>query len=217
LTTKGRDLCVLVPVLRRPHRIRPVLDSVAAATPGAEVLFVADADDASELEALEREGADFITVDGGYGAKINEAVRRTTPPLIFTAADDLHWHPGWFETAKGYLSDEIRVVGVNDLCSERVTSGVHATHFLMTRDYALRNLLDGSRGPWPECYGHWYGDDEVVGTAIKRGAIAFATDAIVEHRHYMNKKAALDYTYRKGQRTIRADKRLYLRRRRLWR
>jgi glycosyltransferase involved in cell wall biosynthesis len=214
--SSGRDLSILVPVLNRPHRVQPLLDSALAATPEAEVLFIADPDDQPEIDALEEAGANYLTYDHGYAGKINYGVRKTDRPLIFSAADDLHFHPGWLDIARAEITDQIHVVGTNDLCSDRVRAGTHATHLLMTRDYALLPTADGGRGPFCENYHHWFCDDELVETAISRNAIAFAIGSIVEHYHPMVGKADVDPTYIKGQSRQKQDKRLFHRRRKLW-
>jgi hypothetical protein len=100
-------------------------------------------------------------------------------------------------------------VGTNDLCSERVRTGKHATHFLLTRDYALLPLPDGKDGPFSTAYHHWYCDDELVVTAEAYGAIAFATNSIVEHFHPQAGKAEDDPIYRKGRSRQRADRRVF--------
>ena len=45
LVEMSAELVILVPVLRRPHNVRPLLESVRATTPGARVLFIADPGD----------------------------------------------------------------------------------------------------------------------------------------------------------------------------
>lgn len=211
------ELTILIPVLGRPHRVKPVLESAEAATPCANVLFIADPDDTDELEILTLEGADFIAPGGTYAQKINRAVREVTSPLVFTGADDLTFIPGWFETAKAYLSNETQVVGVTDQVTKRNRLGHHAPHFLMCRDYALTPTIDGGRGPFCEEYGHQYIDDEFIATARKRGVLHIAADSQVEHHHYFDGTADMDATYKKGLVTKNADARLFRRRRRLWR
>lgn len=210
------ELTILVPVLGRPHRVAPFLDSARKGTPGAEVLFIADPADYGTHDALEAAGAEWFTVEGGYAKKINEGVRRSSSPLIFTAADDLDFHSGWFAKAKACLGDGIEVVGVNDLCAARVMAGEHATHFLMTRAYAETPCLDASPGPFSESYTHWYCDDELVATARYRNAIAFATDAVVEHLHPMVGKAEDDATYQLGRKNRKLDQKMFKRRSSLW-
>lgn len=203
------ELAVLVPVLARPHRVRPLLTAFGVANPDAAVLFIADPHDLEEIEALETEGAEYIAPGGNYAAKIRAGVEATDEPLIFTAADDLLPHGGWFETAKSYLSDEIQVVGVNDLCSQRVMNGTHATHFLMTREYALEPCIDGSPGPFFQGYDHSAVDDEFFATAQHRSVLAVASDSVVEHLHPDNGGSEWDATYVKGRARIRKDLRLF--------
>lgn len=210
------ELTILVPVLGRPHRVRPLLESASATTPAAQVLFIADPDDDAELEALEAEAAEYITVDGGYAVKINEGVRATDTKLVFTGADDITFLPGWFEAAKAHLSDQIRVVGVTDEVTKRNRLGHHAPHFLIARDYALRTIIDGDRGPFCERYRHCWVDNEFIGTARQRRVIHIATDARVHHSHPFDGSAETDATYEKGQASYRRDQMVFRQRKRLW-
>jgi hypothetical protein len=58
-------IVILVPVLRRPWRVQPLIDSIETATPEAHrTLFIVNDDDEHELDALKDAGADFLTVDG---------------------------------------------------------------------------------------------------------------------------------------------------------
>lgn len=211
----------MVPVLRRPHRVRPLIESITSATPEPHrILFVCDPHDEEERRAIEQADGTLITCpapagadDAGYARKINAGVRSTSDPLIFLGADDLHFHPGWLTAAASRLREGIGVVGVNDLCSERVRAGQHATHFLMTRQYAQLPTLDGSPGPLCEEYDHSFTDDELVMTARARRAIAFATDSIVEHLHPTAGKAPQDDVYRRGRASFHQDRLLFRQRR----
>lgn len=205
------ELAILVPVLRRPHRVAPLLESIRA-TVEATTLFVADPDDELELEALERESAQYTTLSGGYAAKINLGIRETKEPLIFLGADDLDFKPGWFERARRRMPSA-QVVGVNDMLKRRRD---HATHFLVTRDYAERGQIDGSQGLLHEGYSHSFVDDELIGTAKSRGAYAYAPDSCVQHLHYLNGRAPKDATYELGLSRFRHDRRLFRRREALW-
>lgn len=214
------ELAILVPVLRRPHRVRPLLDSIEAATPAARVLFIADPDDHAEIAAVgaaqEVPGIDLLILAGNYAQKINAGVRHTTEPLIFLGADDLHFHPGWLEGAKRRLSSPVGVVGTNDLCNPRVIAGEHATHFLVARWYAELGTIDEPGKLLHEGYPHEYVDNELIGTAKHRGAYAHAADSLVEHLHPLAGKAPMDDLYAAARRRMRHGQRLYQRRRRLW-
>jgi len=207
---------VLVPVLGRPHRVQPTIDAFTATAPTARVLFLPDPDDDAELAALEAAGASFIATPGNYARKINRAVELTTEPLIFLGADDLLPHPGWLEACLAHIDAGAHVVGVNDLCAARTQAGAHATHFLITRDYAEAETVDGTRGPLFEGYDHSCVDDELVEVAQHRGTLVIDNTIIVEHLHPDAGKAPTDDTYKRGRINIRADRRILRGRRHLW-
>lgn len=212
---------VLIPVLNRPHRVATMIQDVAASlsTP-YRLLFVVDHRDGPELRALRREDADHVVVDfrrRSYARKINDGIVNSTEPLIFTAADDLHFHSGWLEAACALLSDKIDVVGTNDLLNPRVMAGEHSTHTLVRRSYVKQFGTVERRGQLLyEGYPHEYCDDELVGTAKMRGRFASATGSIVEHLHPYNGGAPIDGTYRKGWSGRTVGQRLIERRRHLW-
>jgi hypothetical protein len=217
----GGSLCILVPVLERPHRVAPLLASIEAATPEAEVLFLLDPGDEAERRAINdaESGEIWVGIEapgGNYAAKINHGVRITPRPLIFTGADDLDFRPGWLEAAIAHLTDGIGLVGTNDLCNPRTMAGEHATHFLMTREYAEQPCIDGSPGPLYEGYPHEYVDNELIETARHRGAFAMALDAEVEHLHPMNGKAPMDRLYARSGQRMRQGAKIFRRRQHLW-
>ncbi len=215
-------LVILVPVLGRPHRVRPLLESIAAATPERHrVLFIADPDDGDTISVVQESGAGLIVHGGSWGRKINVGVRATSEPLLFLGADDLHFHPGWLQAAAAHMGppgaiSPVGIVGVNDLGTRRVREGRHATHFLVARWYASLGAIDDPNVLVHEGYGHEFVDDELVATGRARGAIAFATDAVVEHLHPSFGRAPDDETYRRGRATRREDRALFRQRRALW-
>lgn len=210
------SLAILVPVLRRPQNVAPLLASIEATTPDARVVFICDEDDHAERHAVKAAGLKPLVITGGYAEKITAGVAATDEPLIFTAADDLRFHPGWYDKAHARLSGTVKVVGVNDFCTLRVRQGTHATHFLMTREYAETPTIDGGPGPFCHLYDHSFCDDEFVATAQARGVIAFARDSVVEHLHHLNGKALDDETYRKGRERFDFDRNIFRSRGELW-
>lgn len=178
-------------------------------------------DDHTVHAAIDAEGADRVTVPGpgpgDYARKINTGLRSSTEPLLFLGADDLLFHPGWLDAAKAKLAPGVGVVGTNDLGSPRVIAGDHATHSLVTRDYADRfGTIDEPGKILHEGYPHEFVDDELVETAKHRGAWAFAADAHVEHLHPSWGKAAPDRMYGQQRRRMAAGRPIYNERRRLW-
>lgn len=228
------DTVVVVPVLRRPHRVGPFLESLADHTPEPHrVVFVATAGDAAMLAAvLEHAEADpLISLEvlapnrvGDYAKKCNHAYRVTVAPFLFLAADDLDFRDGWLSAALELMVDPaVGVVGTQDLApTDRSRTGAHSTHCLVRRSYVDRfGTLDEAGRDNPgqvlfEGYPHEYVDDELVGTAKRRGAWRFAEASVVEHLHPSWGKAPADALYRQQRRRMDEGRRLFARRRELW-
>lgn len=215
-----RVVAIIVPMLGRPHRIVPLLESIEATTPMARTLFVVSPDDAAVHAELDRVGAERITVPyspGDYARKINTGYRYTTEPLLFTGAIDLRFHHGWLDQATSHLEAGIGVVGTQDLGNPRVIAGEHSTHSLITRAYAdTYGTADAPGEIYHEGYWHEMVDDELVETAKSRNAWAFAHRSIVEHEHYDWGKAPLDDLYSQQRRRMQHGAPLLQQRRALW-
>ena len=214
------SLAILVPVLRRPHRVRSLLDSIRETTPDPyRVIFVCDTDDEEEIEACEEADDDHVEVmlvKAPYARKINEAVRQTHEPLLLFAADDLLFHESWLENAKAAMTERIGVVATNDLYQERNQRGELATHPLVARWYAESPTIDKSPGPLCELYPHEYVDREFSEVARSRKAFAYAMTSIVEHLHPNAGKAEMDDIYAKQRARMRRGWPIYRRRKQLW-
>lgn len=207
---------VLLPVLKRPHRVRPVLEAFHETTPGCRVLFIPDPGDSAERYVIAEHEAEELPVEGNYAQKVNAAVRATDEPLIFLGADDIQPHSGWLEAAKAKLTDGIGVVGTNDLCNPRTATGELSTHSLVTRWYADLGTIDEGDKLLHEGYLHEYVDDELLGTARHRRAYAHAPDSVVEHFHPYCGKAPMDDLYAGQGARMRQSRSLYDQRRPLW-
>ena len=213
------DLVILIPMLGRAHRVEPVLASIRTATPEARVLFLTTPGDPAQA-VIGAVQAEQLAVpyqrSGDYARKINAGYRHTTEPLIFLGADDLHFHPGWFEACLRQLTAGVGVVGTNDLTNPRTMSGAHSTHSLVTRWYADLGQIDGQPGILHEGYPHEYVDDELVATARRRNAFAHAAAAHVEHLHPMAGKAPMDPMYAQQARRMDRGRIIFRQRQRLW-
>lgn len=212
------SVAIVVPVLNRPANVAPLIASVAAATPEPyRLLFVANDDDTAELAALEQAGADHLVVPAirrSWAQKINDGYRATTEPWVFTGADDIDFRPDWFERALAWADDTTGVIGTNDLWNPRVMTGAHSTHSLVRRTYADEHgTVDQLGVVLHEGYPHQFADDELVQTAMARGAYCHAFDSIVRH---LRPAHGDDATYRLGEASHPPGKRLFLTRRRLW-
>lgn len=187
------------------------------------LLFVASPDDLSEIAELERVGApfriaSFVRGPGDYAKKINWGARITQSDWIFTAADDLYFHPGWLSAAIGASERTgCPVVGTNDLGNKMVIRGHYATHLLIRRDYLPLAVIDKPGDLLCELYDHNCVDTELVETAKARGAFVPATDSHVEHLHHLWGKGTSDEIYVLGTKNYSKDQQLLIKRRQLWR
>lgn len=218
-------IVLCIPVLRRPHRVQPLIDSIEAATSEAHrTLFIVSPGDDDEIAAIKDAGAEFIETPeaftfADYALKINLAYRATWEPLLFLGADDLQFHEGWFEKAYEKLAPGVGVVGTNDLGNRRVIRGQHATHSIVTRDYIDRHgTIDEPHKVLHEGYLHNWVDTEFVQTAQHRGAYVHAHESIVEHLHpHWKPEVPLDSTYEHGLSGFERDRRVFAGRLPLWR
>ena len=208
------EVAVIVPVLRRPENAAPFMRSLRASTGLANVYAVcSDADDAEAWRAV---GATVIETDRvSFAMKVNDAYPHTHEPWVFLVGDDVRFHAGWLDHAQMVARDSgAKLVGTNDLGNERVMSGDHATHMLISRDY-----IDEQGASWDgpgvichEGYRHWFVDDELVTVAKQRNVWAPALGSIVEHLHPAWGKADTDDTYIRGQRYAERDQRTFMKR-----
>lgn len=218
------DTVVLVPVLRRPHRVGPTLESLRAATSQPyRVLFICTPGDAEEIAVIDDAGAERIVIErppgsGDYARKINAGYRATSEPFLFLGADDLAFHAGWLEAALEPMSNEaVGVVGTQDLGNPQVIAGRHATHSLVRRSYVDRfGTIDEPGAVLHEGYPHEWVDNELVETAKARGAWAFAERSVVEHLHPHWSKSEVDPIYAEIRDRMRRGRPIYEKRRRLW-
>lgn len=217
------EIAVLVPVLGRPRSAQPLVDSLAASTDRARLVFVvSEGDRGQELACVETGVAVFVAGwepgRADYARKLNYAFAQTREPFVFTGADDLDFQPGWADAALSAI-EGFQVCGTNDDANPMVKRGRHSTHSLVRRSYIEDPgaSWDGPGTLLSEAYDHQWTDTELVNLAMHRGVWTFAGDAVVRHRHpFYSKGVELDDTYRKALANGRADSRLYQQRRKEW-
>lgn len=225
ITTGEDGVRVVLPVLRRPARAALVYRSLRASQREVPLraIFLVSFGDQEELEAVRATGADYAQLyegrrSGDYARKINTGAQLTKEPWIFTAADDVHFHPGWADTAIAFAAERsLQAVGANDMgrwaSRHRVPP---ATHFLVHRSYFERGTADEPFAIFHTGYDHTYVDTEFTETATQRGEYGYCPEAKVEHLHPVWRKGARDEVYQLGAARTKQDYRLYLRRRSLW-
>lgn len=216
------ELAILVPVLRRPQNVAPLLKSIYETTSHVDfdVIFLTSPGDTAEQQALIGFGHPEFTINanyegrGDYARKINYAYTKVEADWYFLGADDLRFHPGWYDAARAIGTS---VVGTNDLGNQRTVRGEHSTHSLVASDYVRDFGTIDCRGKiLHEGYPHEYVDDEFVATAKRRRAWGFAKDSIVEHLHPNWGKAPMDSLYAAQGQRMAVGRQVYNRRKRLW-
>lgn len=200
--------------------MQPLHRSLKDSTDRARILWMVSAGDCDVLDEVNGLGQVIILprrTSGDYAHKINVGVLNSTEPLIFLGASDIRFHAGWLETAEALLSDEIGVVGTNDLANPRTAKG-HSTHTLVARWYADLGLIDGTPGLLYEGYEHEYCDDELIGSARARSAYRHCPESHVEHLHpqFSRGKTRWDDSYRGQHDRMRRSAPEFQRRRKLW-
>lgn len=214
----GPLVAVVVPVLARPHRVKPLLMSFRISTKAedARLYFVAQSSDRAEVAAIRAEGMEPLLVedcDRSWAKKINRGYERTTEPWLLLGADDLWFHPGWIDVVRTALRTHPGVIGTNDLGNRMTMIGTHSTHPLVRRLYAKICGTADERGKVVhEGYDHNFPDTELGATARGRGLYVHRTDCIIEHLHPNWGKGKQDHVYARGQSQIRQDNALYVRR-----
>lgn len=218
------SVAVLVPVLGRPHRADPVARSIRESEPRATPLFLCSPEDDAEIAECRRVAWTLVMKweagHGDYARKMNFGylhARNLGFEWVFLGADDLVFHPGWFDAClRAHDSGDFCVVGTNDLGNTRVVRGHHSTHTLVHTDYLDCGTADEDGLILHEGYGHQFVDDEFIQTAMGRHTYVHARDAQVEHLHPNWGKGGDDATYRKGAASFEADRLLYEDRQPLW-
>lgn len=206
---------VIVPVLGRPHNVAPLVESLRSSTDDARLVFVVDADDDLEIDAIEAAGADMIVNRGEsktFATKANLGYGQTTEPWLLFVGDDVQFHPGWLDAALAAAGDRFHLVATNDMRNAAVMAGMHATHPMMRRSWIDTHgaSWDGPGTVAHEGYRHWYVDNEWTTVARRAGVFTYAPNARVEHQHPIWGDVYWDATYLLGQVHAEDDQRLFV-------
>lgn len=186
------DVAVIVPVMKRPGYVAPLVESFNAHNDGTATLYlVCDPDDAEEIAAVEAAGLVPLISDRGhtFAQKANVGYAQTTESFVFLCGDDCEFTDGWIDAARK-LSDRYDVIGTNDSEPGRVrnpdvAAGRHADHWFTRRSYIddVGSCLEGPGVFAPEAYYHWFTDKEIIALARARGVYGHADDSRVIHHH----------------------------------
>ena len=212
------DIAIIVPVMRRPQNVEPMLSSLAdsGCADSCTMYFVADVDDESELAELDRLGANVIVNHAElqtFAVKCNLGYRETDEDWMLLVGDDVRFGSDWVQGA--FVDDDgSSLISTNDLCNRSVMRGLHSTHPLIRRKWADQHgaSWDGAGTVCHNGYRHWYVDNEWTAVAQMAGEFRYAPNAVVEHMHPLFGKGENDDVYRLGQSQSAVDRQLYLER-----
>jgi len=119
-----KEIVVLVPVLNRPHRVAPLVESFHAAGSAAlaDLLFIVQEGDDAELDAIGPDEAAgrcrSVMVPAekqSWAKKINEGYALTCEPWMLLCGDDVAFVGGWTERLAPYMDDfHVGVIGTNN-------------------------------------------------------------------------------------------------------
>jgi len=198
------DIAVIVPVLERPQRALPFMESLLESVGydcARAYAVVSEADKPTCAAWLSAKANVLITPRITFAEKVNYAYGLTDEEWLFLTGDDVAFHPGWADELLRVAGETgAQVVGSNDLTNPRTAEGRHSPHMLISRQYIADRgaSWDGPGVVCHEGYSHMFVDDEIVTVAKQRGVFALAKDAVVEHLHPVSGKAEVDATYRLG-------------------
>jgi hypothetical protein len=233
--TASERTLILVPVMKRPHSAITFMTSLRASLEDESMVTVLALTDRYDVETAQAWYAQGAMVDshtyhphpgrppavgGTFAQKINRGYSEYVEgsPIgddyrwIFVVGDDVTFHPGWLDAAQ-YTAHSTgkAVIGTNDLGSELVRTGQHATHMLLRTGYVFGTGA-GWDGPGVVChegYGHWYVDNEIIDAAKQRDQWAPCLDSVVEHNHPIFGRGREDAVYQLGQSSARVDGELF--------
>jgi len=201
------EVAIIVPTLGRPGVLGQLVENLRRTTPPVyRLCFVVDADDEATHSALASlvPAPEVLVLehDGTYPVKVNAGARATGEPLLLPTADDVVFHPGWYESALPHFRQGLQVVGTSDL-TPATRNGRHATMPILTRSYMEDpGAAYGEKGVvFHEGYHHNFVETELWQLACNREAAVFEPSSVIEHLHPSWGTAEVDETHRRGSLT----------------
>jgi glycosyltransferase involved in cell wall biosynthesis len=185
---------ILLPSRGRSHRIDECLESLLENTVASDIIVCLDEDDAASYSRVD--GVEYHIGPKPTRIGLNEKLNRMLPLIvdkydyIMWAADDtVAKTPGW--DARLVAAIENIPLGIsypNDLLQGKNLPS-NGTCFDSRIPRALGYLA-------PPTLFHLYMDNfwRLLGTEL--GTLVYCEDIILEHNHYVNKKAPTDNTYK---------------------
>lgn len=158
-----KGVTILMPVLDRVEGMEKVIKSankntkdpyiIMIKSPGREAVTVEMQRLFKLYDNIEWRTLDATCQPGDYARKINLALEWVFTEWFLTGADDIKFHPSWFENAMRVVTPNTQVIGTNDLGNLRTVQGEHSTHTLVNTKYARERGLTVDNIPGIFCGG----------------------------------------------------------------
>jgi len=185
---------VIVPTYDRPAQLRRNVERLLYTVRDfdAEIIVVAEVNPAS-IPALD--GLPITTAYHedwrGSVANWNIGAGMATGDILVTGADDLLFYDGWLQAALAQMElAGTCYVGLNDLMWDGWCHD--PTHWLITR----QGIIDHCGGClMPPVYKTTFPDNETAARIRRAGQYTWCKQAMTEHMHCLNHKAAVDRCY----------------------
>lgn len=214
-------LGIYIPTFGRPNKLQQVADNIKEATRGDYSLYwCVESFDKESIKAAKKTGAKVIINRGKpcYADALQTVYENTKEQIFFWGNDDFLFLKDWDAEPMKMMNEnnEIGVLGVRD--------GNPNTRF-STISFIRRSYIEEQSGVidmpnrvlYP--YHHNYVDDELTGTAKKRGVWAYCTTPCIHHQHHSFKWLGdfpHDKTYAKNDANFAKDSETYYSRVHLW-
>lgn len=214
-----KSCAVIVPVLARPNRVLPLVESFVRSNQDARLYFVVDDCDAAELQAISKAAEVFgdhvATIKTGsqepttFAIKCNIGYRQTSERWLLFIGDDVSFGNQWLVRALlAFEQTGRQFISTNDLANPHVMSGEHAIHPIVARAYIdeMGSSFDGPGVVACEEYHHNFVDNEWTAKAKQDGEYIFAKACYIRHHHpVFDTTQKHDATYERGMQKITAD------------
>ena len=176
---------IYIPTFGRPDKLQALADNIKATTRSDyELYWGVEPFDTASIEAGKKTGHPVIlnTDEPNYGNALQSIYEATEEPIFFPANDDFLFLDGW-DTAPLAMFEkfpDIGVLGVHDGNPKTSFTSV----YMVRRSYIQEHsgVIDmPNRVLYP--YGHNFSDNELAGTAQKRGMWDRCTEPCIQHQH----------------------------------